>query len=61
MHAKNMSKMKNKHMLKAQMSGPPLKPLYSVINKSMKGLDTQGIQLTRNMIVKASEEIEILK
>lgn len=42
-------------------SGPPLKPLYSVINKSMKGLDTQSIQVTRTMIVKASEEIEIMK
>ncbi len=43
------------------LNGPPLRPLYSAINKSLKNLESQTVNLTRNIIIKASEEIEILK
>jgi hypothetical protein len=43
------------------MNQPPLKPLYSAINKTLKYVDTQSVQQTRNIIIKASEEIETLK
>lgn len=45
----------------ALLNGPPLKPLYSAINKSMKNIDNQSVLQTRNVIIKASEEIEIIK
>jgi len=38
-----------------------LKPLYSAINKTLKNIDAQSVAQTRNIIIKASEEIEILK
>ena len=43
------------------LHGPPLKPLYSAINKTLKNIDAQSVAQTRNIIIKASEEIEILK
>ena len=43
------------------MNGPPLKPLYSGINKSLKNIESQTVTQTRNIIIKASEEIELLK
>ena len=38
-----------------------MKPLYSGINKSLKNIETQTVTQTRNIIIKASEEIELLK
>jgi len=43
------------------LNGPPLKPLYSVINKALKNLENQTVLHTRNSVVKASEEIETIK
>ena len=43
------------------MNGPPLKPLYGAINKAIKYLETQSVVQTRNSIIKASEEIEMMK
>ena len=43
------------------INGPPLKPLYSVINKSIKNLEILTTSQTRNAVVKASEEIETIK
>lgn len=51
----------NKNMKLAMLNGPPLKPLYSAINKSLKNLENQSVTQTRNIIIKASEEIEMLK
>eukprot|EP00347_Sterkiella_histriomuscorum_P022565 403338002 len=60
----NQKKLQGKgiNALKQQLlQGPPLKPLYSAINKSLKNIDTQSVALTRNIIIKASEDIEYLK
>ena len=43
------------------VNGPPLKPLFTAINKTMKHIDTQSVMQTRNIIIKASEEIEMMK
>ncbi len=37
--------------------GPPLKPLYNVINRTIKLQDTVTVTQTRSSIIKASEEI----
>ena len=42
-------------------NGPPLKPLYQAINKTMKHIESQSVVMTRNIIIKASEEIEMMK
>lgn len=56
---------KHQNMLKGlpggYLNGPPLKPLFQAINKSIKHIDTQSVVLTRNSIIKASEEIEMMK
>lgn len=56
---------KHQNMMKGMpgslMNGPPLKPLYGAINKSIKHLETQSVVQTRNCIIKASEEIEMMK
>lgn len=38
-----------------------MRPLYSVINRAIKSLDTFSISQVRNNIIKASEEIEKFK
>jgi hypothetical protein len=43
------------------LNGSPLRPLYSAINKTLKNIETQTFSQTRNIIIKASEEIELLK
>jgi hypothetical protein len=43
------------------LNGPPLKPLYAAITKAIKHLETQSVVQTRNSIIKASEEIEMMK
>ena len=43
------------------MTGAALRPLYSVINRALKNLDTFTISQVRNNIIKASEEIEKFK
>jgi hypothetical protein len=57
--------MKGQAMLKGMPggygNGPPLKPLFSAINKTMKHIDGQSVVQTRNIIIKASEEIEMMK
>lgn len=56
---------KHQNMMKGMpgglMNGPPLKPLYGAINKAIKHLETQSVVQTRNSIIKASEEIEMMK
>ncbi len=41
--------------------GVPLKPLYQAIAKTIKFIDSQSINQTRSLIIKASEEIEMIK
>ena len=54
--------MKNQGLLKGSMvTGAALRPLYVVINRSLKQIDTQSLQTVRNNIIKASEEIEKFK
>jgi hypothetical protein len=43
------------------VTGAALRPLYSVINRALKSLDSSGIAQVRNNIIKASEEIERFK
>ena len=40
---------------------PPLRPLYTIITKCIKQIDTIQLVQTRNFVVKASEEIEQIK
>ena len=65
MHGKKMLGLKNQSLLKGMpggyTNGPPLKPLYSAINKTVKHIDGQSVVQTRNIIIKASEEIEMMK
>ena len=61
-HAKKLISMKNQNVLKGvSAGGPPLKPLYSAINKTLKYMDSQSVGSTRSIIIKASEEIEMMK
>jgi TFIIF-interacting CTD phosphatase-like protein len=54
--------MKNQGLLKGSMVfGAALRPLYVVISKSLKNLESQSLQHVRNNIIKASEEIEKFK
>eukprot|EP00350_Pseudokeronopsis_sp_OXSARD2_P000629 CAMPEP_0170540352 /NCGR_PEP_ID=MMETSP0211-20121228/357_1 /TAXON_ID=311385 /ORGANISM="Pseudokeronopsis sp., Strain OXSARD2" /LENGTH=152 /DNA_ID=CAMNT_0010842717 /DNA_START=1804 /DNA_END=2262 /DNA_ORIENTATION=- len=43
------------------LNGPPLRPLYQMINRSIKNIENQSVGQTRSGIVKASEEIESIK
>lgn len=43
------------------VTGAALRPLYSVINRTMKNLEQYSIGQVRNNIIKASEEIEKFK
>jgi len=43
------------------VTGAALRPLYSVINRTLKNLDQYSIGQVRNNIIKASEEIEKFK
>ena len=62
MSAKRILQMRNQGLIKSSMvTGAALRPLYSVINKSMKNIDAMSISLVRNNIIKASEEIEKFK
>ena len=54
--------MRNQGLLKSSMvTGAALRPLYSVINRTMKNLEQYSIGQVRNNIIKASEEIEKFK
>lgn len=54
--------MRNQGLLKnSVITGVALRPLYSVINKTLKGIDGVTISQVRNHIIKASEEIEKFK
>lgn len=62
MSTKRLIQMKNQGLLKGSMvTGAALRPLYVVINKSLKNLDQHSLQQVRNNIIKASEEIEKFK
>ena len=43
------------------VTGAALRPLYSVINRTLKNLENNTISQVRNNIIKASEEIEKFK
>ena len=43
------------------VTGAALRPLYSVINRTLKNVDNYTISQVRNNIIKASEEIEKFK
>ena len=43
------------------VTGAALRPLYSVINKTLKSIEASSTNMTRNNIIKASEEIEKFK
>lgn len=43
------------------VTGAALRPLYSVINRTLKNVDNYTIGQVRNNIIKASEEIEKFK
>ena len=43
------------------VTGAALRPLYSVINRTLKNLEQYSIGQVRNNIIKASEEIEKFK
>lgn len=43
------------------VTGAALRPLYSVINRTLKNLEQYTIGQVRNNIIKASEEIEKFK
>ena len=62
MSTKRILQMRNQGLLKSSMvTGATLRPLYSVINRSLKSLDNCSIGQVRNHIIKASEEIEKFK
>jgi hypothetical protein len=62
MSTKRILQMRNQGLLKSSMiTGAALRPLYSVISRSFKSLDTCAIGQVRNLIIKASEEIEKFK
>jgi hypothetical protein len=43
------------------VTGAALRPLYSVISKTLKNLEMTSINAVRSNIIKASEEIEKFK
>lgn len=43
------------------MNSHPLKPLFGAITKAIKHVENQNVFQTRNLIIKASEEIEMMK
>ena len=54
--------MRNQGLLKSSVvTGAALRPLYSVINRALKNMETCSINQVRNNIIKASEEIEKFK
>ena len=62
MSAKRLLQMRNQGLLKSSMvTGAALRPLYSVINRTLKNFDNSTISQVRNNIIKASEEIEKFK
>ena len=62
MSAKRLLQMRNQGLLKSSMvTGAALRPLYSVINRTLKNLEQYSIGQVRNNIIKASEEIEKFK
>lgn len=63
LHGKKMLGLKNqiKGIAGGYVQVPPLKPLYSAINKTIKHIENQSVVQTRNIIIKASEEIETMK
>lgn len=62
MSTKKILAMRNQGMLKSSMvTGAALRPLYSVINKTLKNLELTSINQVRSNIIKASEEIEKFK
>jgi len=62
MSAKRILQMRNQGLVKSSVvTGAALRPLYSVINRTLKGLDVLQINQVRNNIIKASEEIEKFK
>ena len=62
MSAKRMVQMRNQGLLKSSMvTGAALRPLYSTINRTLKGIDAVNLSQVRNNIIKASEEIEKFK
>ena len=62
MSTKKILAMRNQGMLKSSMvTGAALRPLYSVINKTLKSIEMISINQVRSNIIKASEEIEKFK
>ena len=62
MSTKRILQMRNQGLLKSSMvTGAALRPLYSVINRVMKSIESCTISQVRNNIIKASEEIEKFK
>ena len=62
MSTKKILAMRNQGMLKSSMvTGAALRPLYSVISKTLKNLEMTSINAVRSNIIKASEEIEKFK
>lgn len=54
--------MRNQGLLKNSMvTGAALRPLYQVINRTLKSVDNSTLNSVRNNIIKASEEIEKFK
>ena len=43
------------------VTGAALRPLYVVINRTLKSIESHSLQNVRNNIIKASEEIEKFK
>ena len=62
MSTKRLLQMRNQGLLKNSMvTGAALRPLYLVINKTLKNVDNSTLNHVRNNIIKASEEIEKFK
>ena len=62
MSAKRLLQMRNQGLLKSSMvTGAALRPLYQVINRTLKNVESYSISQVRNNIIKASEEIEKFK
>lgn len=59
---KRLLQMRNQGLLKNSMvTGAALRPLYAVINRTLKNVDNSTLNTVRNNIIKASEEIEKFK
>ena len=62
MSTKRILQMRSQGLLKSSVvTGAALRPLYSVINRTLKNLDNCTLSQVRNNIIKASEEIEKFK